>query len=694
MLNLLFAEIGGYFGAWQVKLALVILAMYGLNRFNTWTETEQGLGKESPPRHYTTRGRYFSYALLYSLSLEFIYLFLLCSPNLLLFIDQELKLKQFSAEVIAGKDFPLILLIALVGAITTLKPFKTLESALRTWFHHQAFIPSQAMALIHQLLNKPDTFLPPDPEETAADEILDDLRDYLPAVYLENCDRLLQPGHDLWHKWFKLLYLRSKIADWQQLPRINQFTLDYGKLYQEQAGHFIELKRDLKYYARRLRLQTLELEPMPGAAGESRHSDEDSRDRLKAKLTQDIDQQLKITYQYLCCGILSSERSQAARKERFRSFGLELHFDESLPFVADSLLKAMFFVFTVTALTTALHQYNTRIEIDLLTVFDIGILHTLIQGSCILLSILLFNCYRRSGWLLPVAEQSRQTGYVVGPMFRGLIGAGAGYLATLLILSSWYARHKQLDLGTAMIQMWPWGLPVAVTSYFILCYLIRIQQQSRRDGRSLSDDGEGGGAGWEQKLERCLNNSWCDGLLQALAQGLVAVLVCYLAANLSGNEKLVQPPMLFYLGLTLSLTGWCIGRVFPQEYRRVLELHRRQRQGEDPWLVAKASHPVVRRDRRSGPRVEIVTAAKVISDQTYPVSGGILSVSGASLPLELPQQVGAPLQLQVPGVGSLLARVIRKSAGHTCLAFILNYNEKRQLDAFLRQQGKPAAQTA
>lgn len=207
MLEGIYAALANYRLSWQIGLASICLAIYCINRFNTRTEAEECLAKDSPPRHYTTKNLYTSYAVLYTLGIEAIYLILLSFPSLLLFIGEQLKIEPLTPELIQGRDFPLILLVLMIAVTPAIKLIRNAEASLRTWFHRQTFIPSQATALINQLLGKPTRFAP---ELDEAEEILEDLKEYLP----ENIDPLF-PSHDLWHKWFKLLYLRKKIAEWQ-----------------------------------------------------------------------------------------------------------------------------------------------------------------------------------------------------------------------------------------------------------------------------------------------------------------------------------------------------------------------------------------------------------------------------------------------------------------------------------------------
>lgn len=120
-------------------------------------------------------------------------------------------------------------------------------------------------------------------------------------------------------------------------------------------------------------------------------------DLLKTKLTSEIDLLLKATYQYICCGILNTERTEASRQQKFEFFDLFPDVEEQLPFVADSLIKAMFFVFAVTSMTSVMFLYIRSQEIRMLKAFDIGLLHTLMQGGCIALAIFIYRRYKKCG---------------------------------------------------------------------------------------------------------------------------------------------------------------------------------------------------------------------------------------------------------------------------------------------------------
>lgn len=72
----------------EVVIGVVAIALFYWSRFNSWTEKEAKYGKVRPPRQFTTWARFMTYANIYTLSMEVIYLVLLFSPNLIQFLEQ------------------------------------------------------------------------------------------------------------------------------------------------------------------------------------------------------------------------------------------------------------------------------------------------------------------------------------------------------------------------------------------------------------------------------------------------------------------------------------------------------------------------------------------------------------------------------------------------------------------------------
>ena len=619
--------------SWQIVLAVICLALYCLNRFNTWTEAEAGLGKEGPPRHYTTKNRYTIYAVLYTLLIVTSYLLLLSFPGALIAIDQHYGINKITLEDLGNKDFPLVLLVIAIAVVPNVKPLRLGEGKLRTWFHRQAFIPSQASALVNQLLNKHTRFSVKDHE---CEDILDELQRYLPKEI-----NPLETSHDTWHKWFKLLCLRKKLKEWHQEPRINQFSCAFGKAFKENQHLFDDLERDLKYYGRRYQAHA-ELMENGGSSEDSEYlaREKDSLDIVESKLNREIDNLLKLTYEYICCGILSTERSEARRREKFSYFNLYPEFKERLPFVADSLLMAMLFVFTVTSLTTMVYHYITKPELETLKAFDVGMIHTIMQGSCIFIAYLIYRNFEKAGWLNP--DHRYSGAIVVGPLLRWTISVAIGYVPILFILIFWMTMRKDTTFLVALERNWFWPIPVAVTTSFIIYYLSTLKNNQ--------------------------SSFWRDGLIQAIVQGSAGFGV----ASLAVYELEIVPQdyrgvaLIAYVTLTLGFTGWCIGRVFPTEYSRAL----RERHLE----------------RRMGTRVELNMPVTIIADREYAIDKPTLSPTGASIPMDVPKNVGDSLHFDLPGMGLLVARVIRKAAGQTYLAFSVNKEQRENLSMFLQQQ--------
>ena len=667
---------------WQTGLALCCLFAYCFNRFNSWTQSEKAFGKENPPRQYTTKSRYVAYAILYALTMAACYLLLLGFPNLLKLVEQLYNSKalgELISDTVQNRDYPLVLLIVLIGLLTTIRPLAQAESRLRRWFHRQAFTPTQAVALILQLQDTPERFHPEDHEQTV---ILEDLSDYLPKEA-----RPAEPSYSIWHKWFKLLYLRHKITLWQQNPEISQFNLDFGKAYQEGNDLFTSLKSEIKYYARRVRQQEQQGSANNEKEQEFIEQERISLDRLKNKLIQEIDHLLEAAYRYICCGILSTKGSQAARNEQFKFFGLEPKVDDRMPFVADSILGAMFFVFVVTSLMTIVDSYISTDDIQMLRAFSTGLLHTFMQGSCIFVAMFLFNRYGKAGWLQNIGEQERYRAVIVGPMLRGLIGAAGGYLIALPILVVWINSISRLraryTFYEAFTNFWYWPIPIAVTAYFIICYLVRIRAEFEMSKKRTGSPPKKPGF-----LAKCRQDTWCEGLIQAIVQGLSAFAVCQLYYNFY-PEAYNHGQFTFYVVTTLTLTGWCIGRIFPKEYHHILAIHQKEAQGEMP-LYSDMDRIDRLKNRRNGRRCSLNQPITLMADKEYQLETPVLSISGAGLPIDLKQEIGTNLRVKIPDIGAVLGTIVRKTPGFTYLHFVLTEMEQAGLRGFLAGHEKEA----
>jgi len=613
---------------WQLLIALLCLTVFCLNTFNRWSEFEAKLAKESAPKHYTTQNRYSFYAILYTLTCMLIYICLLAFPGILGSITNNYSIAQldFDQNQIAHRDFPLVLLLTIIAILPSVPPLRKGEARLRTWFHRQAFIPSQAAALVNRLVNDHELFLS---DLQDRKEVLEKIDAYIPAG-IDPAD----PDKELWHKWFKLLYFKNKISQWRQNHRTSQFNFDFGRTYNDMLPLFDEISRGMQNYSREITEGAADKE---GNIGGSVNDDTQLR-----KLRTDMDQLLQTTYEYICCGILSTARNEGARREQFAFFGLYPRIHGQLPLVVDSVLAAMFFVFTVTTLMTIYHQFAAGKAIKPFIALDIGLLHMFMQGACICLAYYLYKKFRMAGWFNEFPGRYEQI--VPGRLLRVVICTAVGYLVVFLLLVGWQLSHASgATLFEVVRDSWFWPLPVAVTTAFVTYYL----QVMKTDGTS----------------------SVIHGGIQAVVQGALGALIVFLFFSiredrLPGDMHYYQHPFFFYIVGTLFFTGWCIGRVFPHEYSKALRASRFERRGSN--------------------RVEIDSAYARIGEQEEEIKEVVISSTGAALVWEAPLKKGSSLKLSIPGFDrELPARVRRRENGKIFLAFMLSGIDKRRLDNYL-----------
>jgi hypothetical protein len=603
----------------QIFFGIIVLGIFAWSKFNSWTGKEDYFTKDSPPRHFTTWARYVSYATIYTIFIEIAYIVILVLPDLLNF---HINLVNFLTNVLGeefNKNLHIWAIVFLIGILPHVPGLKNIELELRYRLHNRAFIPTEAKALVQQFVENPGFFCPDSGE---AKKELENINDFL----VSDLD-LIRPDNRLWHKYFKLVFLRAKIEKWQGRPVISRFFETCGIDYTLSKENYKSLKTDVKLY----------YDTSSVLDGKTKSSGErDYIERLRMDILREIENLLKRTYKVICCGILATERMHQKRLNVFKWFGLYPDFRPGIPVVIDIILKSALSVCMVTFATTLIffHLSSPGNGLNVDKALSWAIIYTLMVGFCILGAVLLFRrLSRRSRFRSGDAAET----FLVGPYAHRALAASLGYIIALSMLFIWFSPSWDKSFTGLIETIWPWAFIPATTSGFVVYYLSSLNIHRSR---------------------------WLEGLLQGILTGGVALLVCIIAIE-NLNKRSVQL-FIIYAVSTCSIAGYFIGFIFPKEYRhRVAKIYRGP-------------------DRRSHQRIIINSESTLkIGDEHYGCETEDLSLAGAKLSKEVPQQEGTAAILELPGVGEITGTISRKNDNTTCIKFSLTEAIKNSLNTYL-----------
>ena len=503
----------------QVILGLLVIALFAWFRFNTWTdrEREEGHGTDNPPRVYTTWVRYVSCALVYVLSLEVVYFGFVVIPDLLPILAKGLSIKLPEEAFADTRNFPLWVLVIIIGLLPHAPGFKNLEEWWRYSVHRRAFIPAEAQALVQQIAVSQEIFRP---NHEQAAKVLETLTEELPPQV-----NAMDPRNAVAYRWFKLSYLRKKIQEWQCQPEVNRFFSACRREYALCDENYIRLRTDVKLYLDR----EATLAGRPSSA-----RDRDYQNARRKVILEGVDKLLLRTYEFISCGILATERSAKNRHRAFQHFDLYAKFTTTIPVLWDVILECAIAVFAITMITTLAYFFLQKTTPTLLgraLIWSTGSLA--LQALGIFGSVLFYR--------FVCQKMRRATDLTVcGPLVHVSLATLVGYVIGCLVLVAFlYLSAGRLPAEKYRAIVLSWALIPSATSGFIVSYLFGLRP-----------------ARWW----------WSEGVLQALGMAVVALVSYTLVTEALGFPWRAR--FAIYAIGTCGLSGLAIGLIFPGQYRR------------------------------------------------------------------------------------------------------------------------------
>jgi PilZ domain len=614
----------------ETLIGVVAIALFYWNRFNSWTDKEAKYGKARPPRQFTTWARFMTYAVLYTLSMEFVYLLLLSSPNL---IDVILKVagNPPGAPSINKSDsnFSLWVMVFLLGFFPHLPVLRQIEENYRHWFHQRAFIPAEAKALIHHLLANPAFF---NPDDEAAQEVIRSYGQGMPAGWGSG-----RADNRLSSKWFRLVYLRERFEQWRSQPQIERYIGHCEEEYKLFQEHFKQLHLDVITYIQRRHDD--------GGAHGHANLDE-SLQQLKINIMRQIEKLLERAYEFVACGVLSTERIHNRRIAKLNYFGLFPTYEPGVPIILDIVLKNAIVVFLVTTLTSIAYigyrQLNGQTHLRLVAGLVWAVIALMMIGLCIFGAVAVYRGLTRKSRFDAANDGDA---VLIGPFVHQCVGFLTGYLCGLLVIYPYIyiATASHQGAWASLVQSLPWPLTPAVTAGFVVYYLAVLSAERSRIK---------------------------DALVQGLGTGAAGLISCLWAFG-DLTDKL---PSFVYIVTTCTGIGGAIGCFFPWAYRRrVAAIY----QGAE---------------RRHSPRISLVAPSELRSAaEAIGCQAVNLSTSGARLNAACHAEVGEQVELELPGVGSLDSMVVRKGDQETVVRFQFDQDRELALRHYIGNLGLAAA---
>jgi len=607
----------------QSIVSIIIIAFFAWFYFNTWTGTNNELTLNNPPRHFTTFSRYIWFAFIYTMTFEFVYIIFLFTPGLF-----EVVVKYFSAPGMADpnsetyqSNSPLWLLVFLIAIVPNTPGLKKAEIWIRGKLHKQAFIPAEAEALVNQFIMHPARFeSDPDSANLVTEEIKNDI---------PHTEDITRPDRRLRHNWFKINYLRRKINEWKTSREIIQY-FDFCKpLLEKCEAEYTELRMEVRsYYANLNQL-----------GKEATQGERNYFDTKKLDINKKLDLLLKQIYEVICCGVLATQKTHHKRLDSFHYFGFKPDFTEGPPIYVDIILGCVFLSTILTFATTYIfHNIYPTIIKDMTTIISWTAVMLLLQGASILVAV---TISRRLSMKKRLGNLPDNNFFVTGPITNISIGTLAGYVTGFAIIIMYVLLFSKKDTGFTidlMKRTWPWPMIPAATSCFIIYYLESLDVKRKR---------------------------LTEGIIQGLAMAVVAGLAYTISAGLRGTET--RYSFLEYSMLVCGLTGFAIGWIFPEEYRRRKKASLKRYE-----------------ERRSYSRILVMNTGKVqIGDETYPCQTIDLSLGGAKLSMAIPQEIGTDVLLNLDHIGEIKGVIKRKEENRTSLKLFPNEQIKKRLAEYI-----------
>lgn len=608
----------------ETIIGMIAIALAYWNRFNLWTETEVKYGKIRPPRQFTTWARFMTYATAYTLSMEVIYLLLLVSPNLIRFIGDNFGAVPAVNNHLSpvDREFPLWVMVFLLGFSPHLPVLKQLEERFRYRLHQRAFIPAEAKALVQQLTTNPD-FFKPDKETT--DKVIQKYGRGMP----ENWGRQ-QSKNRLTDKWFRLVYLREKMELWRSRPDIERFIGHCEEDYRMFQDQFRQLHRDVVSNIERR-----------NGNDEDRNDEDFSEylDQLNINIIREIEKLLGRAYEFVACGILSTERIHRRRIVNLNYFGLFPNYDPGIPIVLDIVLKNAVISFAIISLTSVFYlgyqQISSGRPLNVSAGFIWALITFMMMGLCVFCALVVHRILTRKS-RFKVGDNGHTL--VIGPFVHQCIGFATGYLCGWLVIFPYLAIAARKEIWSNLSHSLPWPLIPAITAGYIVYYL-----ETLKDARSCIKD--------------------------ALMQGSITGAVGLFTSLWAFDNSIDHLPSFIYIASSSFLIGGAIGYFFPSAYRQ---------------RIADTAAIYQGVERRSSIRINIMTPSVLrFAEESIPCDMANISTGGALIHSECNIDVGDFVQLALPGLGTIKSEVVRKGANELAVKFYPDSKQEMSLPCYL-----------
>lgn len=595
----------------QLVVSLLVLVVYAWTKFNTWPEAKKGKkdspaspNPPNPPRDYTTFMQYSCYAIVYMLALQFIYLIILITPGL-----YKVILTQTSTSLpLDAENMPLWVLIFLTTILPATPGLREIELSLRRKLHGLALIPAGARSYIEDLKENPARFMVKIKDEDKKEKLL--LAEVQQEVMSD--EDLLRPDKRLKHRWFRLRYLCMKISNWKIKPRINSYANHCGAELNICDQRMKELTREVKNYYQRLNEAK--------ADGQITPIEQEFLNRLRSSLESSLDSMLLQAYQFICCGIFATEKTETGRWQTFNYFGFAPDKKKVPPVLVDVIIVCVAAVSLATFLASYVYLSLGEPQ-QLSKAPSWTIVMLLLQGSSITLAILLSRrIIRRKSRSEEKTIETDKVSYVA-------MGAFFGYLPGFAIILCYVLIGPSNSGGIVdnALRILPWPLIPAATAAFVVYYLVSLEQKKKAKM-------------WQE----------------ATTQAFVSALIGALAYVIYFSREVAEPNTAFlvYICVVCFFTGGIIGAIFPGPYRR------------------RFAGTHLTKESRSEPRVELIANGMLlVAGIKIAVQILNLSLNGARLDFSSPLAMGSDVSLGIPGLGFLDAKVKNQQEGTTSLRF-------------------------
>ena len=625
-----------------ILLGALFIAIVSRIRFNRWTQKNDGK-YAFLPRSFTTWPRFIRSALLYVAVIEVFYFIVIYSPETIIFIDKYLGGGHIDYDILneMGQYSVLWSIFLLTGVLPNFPWVCKWETNLRDVLQGYAFIPSEAKAVISQLKINYAAFKPDD-------KIIELI---LPRIGADVFSR--EDFHDIGdsidHKWCKLSYLKNRLVDWMTYPRIDKFFTLSKNNFDMFLTEYDRIQSEIEKY--------FGYQNMQNNGREQKEVVESLNGLLNAnrtKLNDDLESHLNKAYNFICIGILGTEKMHNGRKKAFRFFGLEPFIPERNKIDWDTNIKTIGVLVSAVFLPTLLYyimsKYGSmKTSVNYFPKDATAALFWSLVGiamHALTIIVVVFFDQWRARVLTSMYDEVR-SGEPPMPhrLSNDVIAGMIGFLVGFLILEGLIFIGHYADLTKAsqvFVDKIPdnalWSLLPAVTGFFIQYYLNTFRTQAKK--------------------------AWWLGLRQGLIMSAAAALVTFLVIDQKISEIL---PFILYAAFTCFWVGMGVGYVFPNNYLKKINKHH---------LIE---------DRRRNVRANVMEPVTVYVDGSrYACNIVNISSEGAKIDRAFRFPTGSHARIDAAQLGKLNSIIVRKVKTGTIIKFpYLDDSAQGQITAYL-----------